>query len=306
MTGHISHFLFYENQVQNAMIPLHTYSGLFKLRIKLIMRIVNGFFRGNVVYSMEKNRKSNLTVTDICVLAGQLMLESGAETYRVEDTMIRIANAYGVEKAESYVTPTAIIFAVDGEDLYPAETKMKRIEHRTTDLNKITAVNSLSRKICDGKCTMQEAYARLNEIQKENGSFSVALQVLAAGISSGCFVIMFRGQWTDVLPGIIVGSIGYFCFLSIHQIVQVRFFSEFVSSLIIGLTAYLSVCIGLGTHADKIIIGSVMSLVPGLLITNAIRDLMVGHLISGLTKGAEALLTAFAIGAGIAMVYGIL
>ncbi|MNJ01474.1 hypothetical protein D3C73_1611210 [compost metagenome] len=53
---------------------------------------------------------------------------------------------------------------------------------------------------------------------------------------------------------------------------------------------------------DKIIIGSVMPLVPGLLITNAVRDLMAGHLVSGLSKGADAFLTSFAIGTGIGLV----
>jgi len=255
-------------------------------------------------WEMEKKKQKYIDVSEICLLAGEIMLASGAETYRVEDTMVRIAYAYGVENAESYVTPTAIIFAVNG-DLYPSETKMKRIEKRTTDLNKIATVNSLSREISEGKWTMEDAYAQLKQIKKENGSFSIPIQILAAGIASGCFVIMFSGKWTDVLPGFIVGSLGYFCFLYIHQIMKVRFFSEFVSSLIIGFTANLFVYAGIGDQTDKIIIGSVMPLVPGLLITNAIRDLMVGHLISGLGKGAEALLTAFAIGAGIAVVYAI-
>ncbi|KIO69683.1 hypothetical protein B4064_1151 [Caldibacillus thermoamylovorans] len=253
---------------------------------------------------MEKNRQNYIDVSEICLLAGEIMLASGAETYRVEDTMVRIAHAYGVKNAESYVTPTAIIFAVNGE-LYPAGTKMKRIERRTTDLNKIATVNSLSREISEGKWTIESAYERLKQIKKENISFSVPIQILAAGIASGCFVIMFLGKWIDVLPGIVAGSIGYFCFLTIHQIVKVRFFSELVSSLIIGFTANIFVYAGIGDQADKIIIGSVMPLVPGLLITNAIRDLMVGHLISGLAKGAEALLTAFAIGAGIAVAYAI-
>lgn len=84
---------------------------------------------------------------------------------------------------------------------------------------------------------------------------------------------------------------------------QIRFFSEFLASLIIGVISMLFVKIGIGEQLDKIIIGSVMPLVPGLLITNAVRDLMAGHLVSGLSKGAEAFLTAFAIGAGVAVVF---
>jgi uncharacterized membrane protein YjjP (DUF1212 family) len=79
-----------------------------------------------------------------------------------------------------------------------------------------------------------------------------------------------------------------------------------LASFIIGLLSFFFVKIGAGQQLDKIIIGSVMTLVPGLLVTNAVRDLMAGHLVSGLSKGAEALLTAFAIGSGIAVVLSFL
>lgn len=85
-----------------------------------------------------------------------------------------------------------------------------------------------------------------------------------------------------------------------------KFFAEFSASFLIGIVASLLVLAGIGKELDKIIIGSVMPLVPGLLITNAVRDLMAGHLVSGLSRGAEAFLTAFAIGAGIAFVFTIL
>lgn len=91
-----------------------------------------------------------------------------------------------------------------------------------------------------------------------------------------------------------------------QRLSQVRFFAEFTASFIIGLLALVMVLIEVGSELDKIIIGSVMPLVPGLAITNAVRDLMAGHLVSGLSKGADAFLTAFAIGAGIAVVFTIM
>ena len=98
------------------------------------------------------------------------------------------------------------------------------------------------------------------------------------------------------------GGVGYVIVTKIHELTRVKFFAEFVGSLFIGLIGYAAVQTGLGFELDKIIIGSVMPLVPGLLITNAVRDLMAGHFVSGLSKGAEAFLTAFAIGAGVALV----
>ncbi|WAA12734.1 threonine/serine exporter family protein [Fervidibacillus halotolerans] len=241
-----------------------------------------------------------IEIREVCLLAGKIMLESGAETYRVEDTMVRIATSYGVESAESYVTPTAIIFTIEGE--HPTKTKMIRIMNRGTDLNKIAMVNNISREIHSGKWSVREAYQLLKEIEKSNVSYPIWIQILAATIASACFVIMFNGRWDDFLPAFFAGGIGYSWFLYIDRFVHIRFFSEFSASLFIALSAVGFVYFGFGVEIDKIVIGSVMPLVPGLLITNAIRDLMAGHLVSGLTKGAEAVLTAFAIGSGVAVI----
>ncbi|WP_040950809.1 threonine/serine exporter family protein [Gorillibacterium massiliense] len=234
---------------------------------------------------------------DMCLLAGKIMLENGAETYRVEDTMMRIAAAFGKGASHSFVTPTGIIFSVDGTS--PAQ--MVRVLERSTDLRKVTLVNSVSRQMSTGDLSLEAGYRKLQEIDVLGAAYPAWLRLLAAALSSGCFTIMFMAGWVDFLPAILAGGIGFAGFLFIHRFVQIRFFSEFSASFLIGAVAWLMVKIGFGLEVDKIIIGSVMPLVPGLLITSAVRDLMAGHLVSGLSKGAEAFLTAFAIGAGIAV-----
>lgn len=239
-------------------------------------------------------------LSQLCLLAGQIMLESGAETYRVEDTMLRIAYAFGAESAESYVAPTVIIFSIDGE--LTTKTIIKRVDKRGTNLNKITLVNQLSREIAMGKWTLEEAYTRVQEIYREEVFYPQWLQVIAAGLVSGFCVILFKGSWEDFVPGLVIGSISYLAFILLDHMTRLKFFSEFSAAILIGILAHLSLHFRLGLNMDKIIIGSVMPLVPGLLITNAIRDLMAGHLVSGISKGTEAMLTAFAIGSGVAIV----
>lgn len=247
---------------------------------------------------MENKFPQTIEVIDLCLLAGKIMLQCGAETYRVEDTMTRIAATLGIPHSHSYVTPTVIIFSTDGTE--PA--KLIRISERTTDLYKVTLVNSVSRKISSGELTYNEAFTKLKEIQNANFTFPIYQQILAASISSGCFLIMFQGQWKDFIPAMIAGGFGFICFIYVQSLVKIRFFSEFMASLVIGLIAFFFVSVNIGVQLDKIIIGSVMPLVPGLLITNAVRDLMAGHLVSGISKGADSFLTAFAIGTGIAIV----
>lgn len=253
---------------------------------------------------MENQKTVTYEIMEVCLLAGKIMLQSGGETYRVEDTMMRIAAAFGIEKTDSYVTPTGIIFSAEGGE--PTKTKLIRILTRSTDLKKVAIVNSISRRITSGELNLQEALHLLKELEAQNLNFPFWLQVAAASIASGCFMIMFQGQWADFIPSMISGGLGYFGFLYFNRFFTIRFFSEFLASFLIGLLSLIFVEIGVGQQLDKIIIGSVMALVPGLLLTNAVRDLMAGHLVSGLSKGAEALLTAFAIGSGIAVVLSFL
>ena len=237
---------------------------------------------------------------EVCLLAGEIMLKSGAETYRVEDTMDRMARALEIEQPQSFATPTAIIFSAHGET--KTETRLIRIINRTTDLEKIARVNHLSRSLTEKKITAEEVFHQLKELQKTDMFYPVWLQLFCAALSSGCFLIMFGGVWSDFIPAFLSGGIGFYIFLLMNRFVGIKFFSEFSASLSIGFCAYVFVKMGTGIDLDKIIIGSVMPLVPGLLITNAIRDLIAGHLVAGISKGAEAFFTAFAIGSGIACI----
>lgn len=253
---------------------------------------------------MKNQTSQTYEIMEVCLLAGKIMLQSGGETYRVEDTMMRIAASFGIENTHSYVTPTGIIFSAEGSE--ETKTKLIRISERSTDLKKVAMVNSISRRISSGEVTLSEALGLLNEIDSLDRTFPFMVQVAAASSASGCFMIMLNGGWNDFIPAMISGGLGYLSFVYVHRFVPIKFFSEFLASFLIGLLSLLLVKIGIGHQLDKIIIGSVMTLVPGLLITNAVRDLMAGHLVSGLSKGAEAFLTAFAIGSGIAIVLAFL
>ncbi|MFD2044465.1 threonine/serine exporter family protein [Ornithinibacillus salinisoli] len=232
------------------------------------------------------------------MLAGKIMLECSAETYRVEDTMDRIARAFDIANPQSYATPTGINFSVDRAEA----ANFMRIAKRTTDLYKIAEVNRISRMITANELTLDEALESLKRLESKSLFYSHKIQILAAALVSGCFTIMFGGTWTDFLPAFIAGGLGFAGMLGVERFVEIRFIAEFFASLIIGLTAWVFITTGLGMELDKIIIGAVMPLVPGLHITNAVRDLMAGHLVAGVSKGVEAILTAFAIGAGIAAI----
>ncbi|RDW20578.1 threonine/serine exporter family protein [Oceanobacillus chungangensis] len=243
---------------------------------------------------MEKK----VSIEQVCVLAGKIMLQSGAETYRVEDTMNRIATAFGVKNPQSYATPTGINFAVDVAE----ETYFLRITTRSTDLHKVAEVNTISRSITAGELNLREAFSSLIEVDNDGLLYHAWIRIIVAAFVSGCFTIMFGGVWNDFIPALVAGGFGYAGMLGVDRLLEIRFVSEFLGAVIIGFITVICIYTGIGKEMDKIIIGGVMPLVPGLLITNAVRDLISGHLVSGLSKGIEASITAFAIGAGIAAI----
>lgn len=237
-------------------------------------------------------------VIDVVLIAGRILLESGAETYRVEDTMNRIAASYGLEDTYSFVTSTAIIFSLNNR----TNTRLIRIRERTTDLEKIALTNDLSRKISTHKLSIDEAKNELIHLHHTSLQFTFLFKFLASAIACGFFLFMFGGVAHDFIYAVLSGAGAFLTFNFVQKFIQIKFFSEFISATVVILIASATTNLGWAYNQDTITIAGVMPLVPGILITNAIRDLMAGELLAGMSRGVEAALTSFAIGAGVAIV----
>ena len=119
------------------------------------------------------------------------------------------------------------------------------------------------------------------------------------------FLLMFGGVVSDCWIAILAGGAAFLTFSFVQRFIQIKFFSEFVASAVVTIAVTFTK-LGIATNQNIITISSVMPLVPGILICNAIRDLMAGELLAGMSRGVEAALTSFAIGAGVAIVLLIL
>ena len=113
-----------------------------------------------------------------------------------------------------FQSPTAIIFSLDGEQ---SSSKLIRISRRSTDLRKVALVNSISRAITNQELTLDEAYKQLKELEGRNVSYPIWVQLLAAFLSSGCFTIMFAGQWNDFIWSGLAGGLEIACLLFIRS-----------------------------------------------------------------------------------------
>jgi uncharacterized membrane protein YjjP (DUF1212 family) len=239
-------------------------------------------------------------VLGVAAYAGQIILENGGETYRVEETIEKICKAYGLEQGQSFVTPTGIM-ASGYKDPGDMRSLIIRIKSRTVNLDKIEKVNALSRLIYHEKLTVEEFRLRLAKIDARP-TYHFWINVLFAGIAAGAFAIMYGGSLLDGISAFFVGLVVKYLVLWAGRYSINDFFINLSGgALVSGLGMILSY-IGFGENPEKIIIGSIMLLVPGLAITNAIRDTLAGDLVAGMARAMESFLVAVSLAAGAGVV----
>lgn len=238
----------------------------------------------------------NETIIKSALLAGKIILEAGGETYRVEDTINRILTAYGIGNAQSFVTPTGIILSgehVDGSTI----SHVLRIKSINVDLEKISLVNDLSRKIAENHLTAEEFTEALEGIMARP-YYPLWLTLLFAGFAAFSFTVILRGSWIEAACSF---SAGILVFLSkrIARGLQLNsFLQNSTGGLVAVIIGSLFKFLGILPTTSIMIIGTIMLLVPGITITNAIRDTFQGDYLSGITRGVEAFVTAAGIAFG--------
>lgn len=228
--------------------------------------------------------------------AARIVLESGAETYRAEETAQAVCSALGGVEAECFATPTGVMlsfFGLDGR----VRSIVRRVSSRSMNLERIARVNELSRSLYAGGVDFQGAAAELGRIEQLRG-YPRPVSVLAAAAGTGFFTLLFGGRWNDALVAAALGAVLSRLTRALAKRRISDFFTNIVGGAATALACLLAGRLGLVTNPDTAIIGTIMLLVPGVAITNAIRDTIAGDLVAGVARGAEAFMSAAAISIG--------
>ena len=241
-------------------------------------------------------------LANTAMLAGEIMICSGAETYRVEDTMYHILKTSNTESTQVIAMMTGIVVTINDASMEQPVTMMRRVSERSTNVSNIIKVNDISRRYCGGKITLEEAYEELKTAKGKQYN-RVLYNLATIGIAVG-FAMMFGGNLLEVVTAAIVGAAlaGVMTLGKMAKIngVLIHVFSGLgIAMLTVAIRNFLFPDIS----ADIVIVSSIMPIVPGVAITNAIRDTLQGDYLSGCARILEALLVAMAIavGAGLGM-----
>ena len=237
----------------------------------------------------------NMTM-DIAMDMGKLLLKSGAETSRVEETMLRFCRGCGYSDLNVVCMPTVIIL---GDESTEGKNRVFRVHRRFIDLGVIMAVNSLSYNFRRQKQDYNSIKSLLNGMAEKKplyGRFSVCV---AAGLGSAFFSMLLGGSMPDFAAAFLT------CFAAMWLLKLMtashlgNFWQNWLAGFVIGIIASVCCALNKGCTTQNVIVGALMPFLPGLSFTNGVRDYIAGDLLSGGSRIAEAVLMALSLAIGL-------
>ncbi|HHW25296.1 MAG TPA: threonine/serine exporter family protein [Bacillota bacterium] len=274
--------------------------------------------------------KDTVLLTEVLGLAGMLILENGGDTHRAEETAERICAAAGRPGSDVLALPTGIMITIspycgkkdvpgacvgdcagcarpaiacEGAE-EPPVSLIRRVKKRTINLSKLERANRAARAFTDGKASLSETLSSLREIDAQPRR-SIYLEAAYSALSCGLFSLLFGGGWFELLAAFVCGFLAQIVASALQKSSIFQFASSFIGAVVIASLAALFVSFtGLG-NINIIITGSLMNLLPGLAMTNAIRDTMTGDLVSGVARFADVLLIAMSLAGGVGIVLSV-
>ena len=229
---------------------------------------------------------------------GRQLVQNGAEIYRVEESLQLLLAAYGCPQTEVFAIPSFIVLNIQTEERN--YTKAVRTHTVSMNLHKLHRLNALCRNLCRETPDLQEAERRFQAIMEEP-RYSETARFLASGMVASMFTMFWGGAWLDAVVAFPCGLLVYRVVGFMSRVRANVFFTNLFTSMLAAILPLVLPIVGIPMQSDKTIIGTIMLLVPGLAITNMMRDVLAGDLLTAVTRFAEVLIVAMGISIGVAI-----
>ncbi len=245
--------------------------------------------------------KKELTVDeviDMIVGIGYYIIKYGGEIYRAEDTATRIGLAYGMDAVHVFAVSSTILVTVEKDGV--TKTENRRVTATATNLDRIEQLNSLSRKICNEKPSYQKVMQELNRIEGRH-CYSQGMVILFYALIGASFAVFFGGGVAEFIAGFIIGALLRLVIWLLEYLKSAAFLINTVGAALIVSATKVATLAYPALNADATITGVLMILVPGILLTNCIRDIVSTDYVAGTAKMIETLIVACSIALGVAV-----
>ena len=227
------------------------------------------------------------------------MLVCGAEVDRVEDSIERMCYAYGCDRVNAFIITSNIQVTFE-DPRGNIITQIRRLKRNDTNFDRLDYLNDLSRYICANKPDLETLVQKYEAVMNRK-QLPIWLQYFGAVLVASGFAVFFGGNFTDAIASSVLGIVITLITRILAKIEENQMAKLFISSVIAGFLAIVLVAVGIGSNVDKIMIGGIMLLIPGIAMTNSVRDLLIGDVVTGMIRFVNSLLMAAAIACGFAL-----
>jgi len=227
---------------------------------------------------------------------GEQMLISGAEVHRVEESISRICYALGAKRVDVFIITSSMVATVETAD-GKTYTQTRRVVSSSINFERLHLLNQLSRQICAGGLSEAQIRERF-EAAVDCRRYPLWTEFIAYAVIAAVFTLFFGGNAPEAVVSLFIGAFVRLSIFLCDKVITNKIFGKFFASVVITLLSFLSLRVGFIGNVDTVIIGNIMTLIPGIGLTNALRDLFTGDSIAGLLRSIEAVLIALAIAAG--------
>lgn len=233
---------------------------------------------------------------DLIMDIGEHMLIYGAEVHRVEDSIQRMCKSLDCRRVDVFIITSSMVVTVCNEN-GESHTRTRRIKYITVDLEKLHLLNTLSRKICEKKIDINNAQKEYLVILQTK-SYPLWMEFICYAVIAGAFTLFFGGNLIEALFSLLLGAtvrgITYLAEIGFKNKILIKLLCSFAATAL----TFCGVKTGLLEAMDKVIIGNIMTLIPGIGLTNSLRDLFTGDSIASILRFIDAVLTALGIAGG--------
>lgn len=243
------------------------------------------------------NQEELHQVIDVCLWAGALLLQNGANAHRVEKDVHRLGTALGCEALDILVSPNAIVITVIHGDEY--RTKLRRVSHYGVNLTIVSGVNRVSRRAAQGELDITGVQSELARISGIGWHYNRWLVVALVGLACAAFSQLMGGDTVTFFIVWLAASLAMFVRQELTKRNILPLIIVVVTAFVAGLAASSVSIWRLSPHPDIALAASVLLLVPGVPLINAAADLLEGHIVTGMTRGMMGALISMAIALGL-------
>lgn len=236
-------------------------------------------------------------IVEVALRAGQLLIQNGAESQRVEESVRIIGTGLGCDWGDVLVSHHALVVSHSSKGRF--RTKIRRISSDGVNMTTVTAISHLVHRVEEGKYDLHKVRAELKRISALPRHYNRWLTAVMVGLACAAFSRLFGGDWAIFFTTWMAAIGATLLRQELARYDFNRYLVVILTAFTAGLLIGLANLIKLSAHLEIALAAAVLMLVPGVPFINAVEDLIKGHTVVGLARATNGILTILAIALGL-------